>query len=133
DTAEGERTRIMYLGSKTLSPLGALRHYQKTFAALGEVEEIYTCKHPECFKNLGKDFVWRQSNHIPHELGGNAYLLPPGSNGFKNQVYWHGKVKTASAEYVISLYSAIMHMWSSPVERIQDRPLIHLEIVKQEI
>lgn len=130
---EGKRTRIMYLGPEELSPLGALRNYQKAFADLGEVEEIYTCKGNDCFSNLGEIFTWRKSNRLPNNLGENSSTLP-GFVSFKDQIYWYGKIKTAKSFYHISIYSALMSYsknWGYyEVKRIQNKPLIHLDVVE---
>lgn len=130
---EGKRTRIMYVGPKDLSPLGVLRNYQKGFADLGEVEEIYTCKGNDCFRNLFDSFIWRKSNRLPNNLGKKADKLDS-FVGFKDQIYWHGKVRNAESLYHISIYTAISSWektWSRhTIERMQNNPLIYLEIVE---
>lgn len=133
ENIEGERTRIMYVGAKDLSPLGVLRNYQSVFDDLGEVEVVYTCKGNDCFSNLGKEFAWRKSNRIPNNLGNNAdYIASFG--GFNDQVYWYGKVTTGESIYHISIYSAIItyaKAWGGyAVKQIQDHPVISLEVVE---
>lgn len=133
ENAEGKRTRIMYMGPTDLSPLAVLRNYQKALSDLGEVEEIYACKGSDCFRNLGEIFTWRESNRIPNIFQGSEYLY---RFGYKDQIYWYGKVATPESRYHVSVYSAIItppdHVvrlqdWA---KKTQNHPLIHLEVVE---
>jgi outer membrane protein OmpA-like peptidoglycan-associated protein len=131
EKVEGKRTRIMYLGPKDLSSLGILRNYQKAFDDLGDVEEVYNCRGDNCFSNLGSTFIWHESNRIPTNIGGSQYLY---SYGYKDQIYWYGKVTTPGFIYHVSVYSAII----TPANRIKfnwaiktrNHPMIHLEVVE---
>lgn len=132
ETIEGKRTRIMYIGPKDLSPLGALRSYQKSFADLGEVEQVYTCKKNNCFRNLGESFIWSNSNRIPNNLETDlpsVYVLYGGLTTYKDQIYWYGKIKTSESLFHVSIYSAIMSK-AYDIERVENHPLIHLEIIE---
>jgi outer membrane protein OmpA-like peptidoglycan-associated protein len=132
ENVEGKRTRIMYMGTKDLSPLAVLRNYQKAFDDLGEVEEVYSCKGDDCFQNLGGAFVWRKANQIPtiFDYSRNMY----GGRHYKDQVYWYGKIANPESLYHVSVYSAV----STPPEyvnqnwaiRVRNHPLIHLEVVE---
>jgi outer membrane protein OmpA-like peptidoglycan-associated protein len=135
DTAEGKRTRIMYMGPTELSPLAVLRNYQQAFADLGEVKEVYTCKGNDCFGNLGQMFTWRESNQIPNifKRSRDLYVL-----GYSNQIYWYGKVTSPESLYHVSVYSAIstppvrMDPFLPWSKKIRNHPLIHLEVVEVE-
>jgi OOP family OmpA-OmpF porin len=131
ENVEGKRTRIVYIGPKDLSPLGVLRNYQKALEDLGEVEEVYTCKGNDCFKNLGDAFIWRDSNQIPTVLGGLDHLY---GFGYKDQIYWYGKITTPASLFHVSVYSAvntpadyIMGNWAG---KTRNHPLIHLEVIE---
>ena len=128
ENVEGKRTRIMYVGPKDLSPLGIIRNYQKAFDELGEVEEVYTCKGNDCFSNLGGAFTWRESNRITNNLGRRSSSIYTYAGHYKDQIYWYGNVTTPESIYHISVYSTIMT--GDKVQKIQDRPLIHLEVVE---
>jgi outer membrane protein OmpA-like peptidoglycan-associated protein len=132
ENVEGKRTRIMYVGPTSLSPLAVLRNYQKALADLGEVEEVYSCKGDECFQNLGDAFVWRESNRIPTIFDYSQQMYA--GRGYKDQVYWYGTVANPESLYHVSVYSAV----SAPPEyinqpwaiRVRNHPLIHLEVVE---
>jgi OOP family OmpA-OmpF porin len=131
ENVEGKRTRIMYVGPTNLSPLAVLRNYQKAFDDLGEVEEVYSCKGDDCFQNLGGVFIWRKANQIPTIFDYSQQIY--GGRGYKDQVYWYGKVAGPESFYHVSVYSTV----STPPEyisqdwaiRVRNHPLIHLEIV----
>jgi len=134
ENIEGKRTRIIYLGPTGLSPLGALRNYQKAFADLGKAEEIYSCKAQDCFRNLGNVFIWDKSNRIPNNIGENADNIP-GFTDFKDQTYWYGKVKEGDSLYHVSVYSAVITYdknWGGQysAKKIENHPVINLEVVE---
>ena len=128
ENIEGKRTRLMYMGPKDLSPLGIMRHYQKTFENLGEVEEVYTCKGLDCFSNLGGSFVWRESNRIANYFDPSRYLFGQ-PYYYTKQIYWYGKVTTSESRYHVAVYSAVMTE-KAQVENTQHHPLINVEIVE---
>jgi outer membrane protein OmpA-like peptidoglycan-associated protein len=129
---EGKHTRIMYVGPKSLSPLGILRNYQQAFQGLGEVEEIYSCTATDCFRNLGEVFVWRESNLMPNNLGSSKGFIFGFGSSDSGRNYWYGKVKTPEALYHISVTSAVMTYSSggNVIPKIKDHPVIHLEVVE---
>jgi outer membrane protein OmpA-like peptidoglycan-associated protein len=132
ENVEGKRTRIVYVGPTNLSPLAVLRNYQKAFDDIGEVEEVYSCKGDDCFGNLGSVFTWRKSNQIPTIFDYSQHMYS--GRGYKDQIYWYGKIKSPESLYHVSVYSAI----STPPEfinqdwatRVRNHPLIHLEVVE---
>jgi hypothetical protein len=133
DTAEGKRTRIMYRGPDSLSTIGILRNYQKALADLGEVTEIFSCRNDSCAENLGKVFIWRDSNQLRTPFAAPAELY--GYKVNRGQSYWYASVKSADAFYTVSLYSAERtgraflnaKGWPS-----QGQHLIHLQIVESD-
>lgn len=128
ENIEGKRTRIMYMGPKDLSPLGALRNYQKAFTDLGEVEEVYTCKERDCFSNLGGVFIWRESNRIAISLEPAMYLYAQ-PYYYTNQIYWYGKVTTPKSSYHVAVYAAVMTE-KAQVEETRHHPLINFEMIE---
>jgi outer membrane protein OmpA-like peptidoglycan-associated protein len=135
ERAEGALTRIVYQGGDGLSPLGALRNYQAALAELGDVEEVFTCRGNECFRNLGGAFIWAENRRIPTVLEVEKYLYHQ-PYYYQDQVYWYGKVHGDAAEYVVSVYAATR---SSDDNFVDDRAdlqtgdtLVHLDIVEQE-
>jgi outer membrane protein OmpA-like peptidoglycan-associated protein len=130
ENIEGKRTRILYMGPTDLSPLGALRNYQKAFADLGEVEEVYSCKDRDCFKNLG-DFTWRVSNRIPTIFKKDSRLLFNYHADYKDQLYWYGKVTTPEAHFHVAVYAAVITEHAgSRVKETHNHPLINFEVVE---
>ena len=125
---EGKRIRIMYMGPTDLSPLGVLRNYQKAFADLGEIEEVYTCENHDCFNNLGGAFIWRESNRTATSLDYAQYIYHQ-PYYYTNQLYWYGKVTTPKSRYHVSVYSAVMTE-QSQLEEIRNHPLINFEMVE---
>jgi len=132
ENVEGKRTRIVYMGPTTLSPLAVLRNYQKAFHDLGKVEEVYSCTGHDCLQNLGDAFVWRKSNQIPTIFAYPEQMY--GGRGYKDQVYWYGKVTSPESLYHVSVYSAVStppefidHDWAI---RVRNHPLIHLEVLE---
>jgi hypothetical protein len=133
ENVEGNRTRIMYLGPKDLSPLGILRNYQKAFDDLGEVEKVYSCKGHDCFSNLGDVFIWRKSNRLPNNIGKKDNYFWGRSKKLKDQTYWYGKVKTPESLFHVSIYSAITsskYFEREGLGRFQNHPVIQLEVVE---
>lgn len=132
EDVEGKRTRILYMGPTSLSPLAVLRNYQKAFDDLGEVEEVYSCQGSGCFSNLGAEFTWRDSNQIPTIFDFSQQMY--GGNGYRDQVYWYGRIAGPESLYHVSVYSAV----SAPpgfvrqdwAMRVRNHPLIHLEVVE---
>ncbi len=127
EVIEGKRTRIMYLGPKDLSPLGVVRYYQKAFADLGEVEQVYLCKSGNCSSKLGGGLIWKGDNRIPHNFNGGLYWTYDFGR-HKNQIYWYSKIQTSEALFHVSIYSTINV--SREIKRIVNHPLIHLEIIE---
>jgi len=133
ENIEGKRTRVMYVAPKDLSTLGILRNYQKAFDDLGEVEEVYTCKGHDCFRNLGDIFIWHKSNRLPNNIGKKENYFWSTTREEKDQTYWYGKIKTPESLYHVSIYSAIVsskYLEREGLERFQHHPVIQLEVVE---
>jgi hypothetical protein len=131
---EGKHTKIIYVGPKNLTPIGALRYYQKAFAALGEVTEVFSCRRNDCFDNLGGKFIWSFDNRIPNNLHSSKYLYH-NSYYYKRQAYWHGTIKSPSAEYAVSFYASLRTGETARDDRRRKiditQPLVHIEIVEK--
>ena len=128
DTVEGKRTRIMYLGSKELSPFGILRNYQKAFDDLGQVEEVFSCRVNTCFSNLGNIFIWRKNNRTDNTLGMGSDSLYAFGN-YQDQSYWYGKIQSTQGLYHVSVYTTVLTDLGA-VEIVKGHPVIHLEVVE---
>ena len=131
-TAEGPLTRIVYLTPQSVSPLGALRNYQSIFQSLGEVDEIFSCRGTDCYRNLGGAFIWASDRRVPYGLSDSKYLYSQ-PKYYRDQVYWYGEVTGTDAQYSVSVYAATRSadddfMNSRGFEAGQS--LVHLEIVE---
>ncbi|RVT85622.1 OmpA family protein [Rhodobacteraceae bacterium CCMM004] len=132
ELAEGPMTRLVYLGPTSLSPLGAVRNYQKAFADLGTVEEHFSCKGRECFNNLASIFVWAKERQMETDLGVDQYLYHQ-PKYVADQMYWYGTVTGDTGDYVVSVYAAKR----SPKDDFMDRRkfqagqvFVHLDVVQ---
>jgi outer membrane protein OmpA-like peptidoglycan-associated protein len=122
--AEGKRTRIVYLGPPTVSPLMALRNYQAALGELGAVEEVYSCRKNACPANLPKAFFWGDANRVDSTLGAWAFDYP---HYYKDQVYWYGTLTGSENRYHVSVYASVFAA-KRPNENL---PSIHLEILEE--
>lgn len=131
-SAEGELTRVVYVGTKNLSSLGILRNYQKAFEDLGQVTEQFSCR-KDCPSNLGQVFTWAKSRQFTSTMENPGYKY--GNNAFyTDQSYWHGTVLTKDAEYTISLYSAVRTDRDGYTggQYESGQALIHLDVIKKD-
>lgn len=132
ETAEGELTRVVYVGPKTLGSLGILRNYQKAFEDLGKVTEKFSCRN-DCPQNLGKAFVWAENKRFASTMtnAGKKYTF---GSYYNNQSYWYGTVLTKDAKYTISLYSAVRTDSDRDKggQYESGQALIHLDVVKSD-
>ena len=125
ELVEGKRTRIVYLGPKTVSPLLALRNYQSALAELGEVKEVFICRKNDCYANLPKAFMWSDTRRVESTLSAHAFFYPV---YYGEQLYWYGIVTSANARYHVSVYSTVFAA-NRPNEGI---PSIHLEVLEED-
>lgn len=132
ESAEGELTRVVYVGTKTIGSLGILRNYQRAFEDLGKVTEKFSCR-KDCPSNLGKAFVWAKNKQFTSTMENAGYKY--GNSAFYiDQSYWHGTVLTEDAEYTISLYSAVRtdrDLYTGG-QYESGQALIHLDVVKSD-
>ena len=132
ESAEGELTRLMYMGPKSLSPLAVVRNYQAAFETVGEVQENFFCKDRDCFRNLGGAFIWAQARRLTTDLGVDRYLYHQ-PKYYADQVYWYGTITGQTAEYVVSVYAATRKAEDDFMARRKFGPgqvLVHLDVVK---
>ncbi len=132
DSAEGELTRIVYVGPAALGSLAILRNYQKAFEDLGEVTEIFSCR-KDCPSNLGKAFVWAEAKQFNSTMDNPGYKY--GNPAFYvDQSYWYATVSTKDAQYTVSLYSAVRtdrDLYTGD-QYVAGQALIHLDVVKSQ-
>ena len=104
--AEGGRTRLAYLGPKTMSPLLVLRAYQNALTELGEIEEVFSCRKDDCYSNFPEVFIWSGQHRVPNILPGSSHAF--GNRGYyRDQRYWYGTVTATDSRYHVSVYSTV--------------------------
>lgn len=128
--AEGKRTRIAYLGPKTVSPLLVLRNYQTALAELGEVEEIFLCRKTDCPSNLPKIFTWSDQRRVDNVMPGSRFVFGVTSY-YRDQLYWYGRVTGTNARYHVSIYSSVFTEKIIMGRSVRGLPFIHLEILEE--
>ncbi len=132
DSAEGELTRIVYVGPKAVGSLAILRNYQQAFEDLGEVTEKFSCR-KDCPSNLGQAFVWADAKQFNSTMDNPGYKY--GNPAFYvDQSYWYATVLTNDAQYTVSLYSAVRtdrDLYTGD-QYAAGQALIHLDVVKSQ-
>lgn len=127
--AEGKRTRIAYLGPKTISPLLALRNYQSALAELGEVVEIFSCRKNDCYSNLPDTFTWSSQRRVNNVMPTSNYVFA-NDGYYRDQLYWYGTVTSATTRYHVSIYSSVFSE-NNQVREVRGFPSVHLEVLEE--
>lgn len=126
---EGKRTRLAYLGPKSISPLFAMRNYQSALADLGEVTEVFSCNKNECYSNFPNIFIWAGQRRVENVLPGSQWAF--GNQGYyRDQRYWYGTVTAASSRYHVSVYSTVFSD-TNQVKGVRGYPFIFLEVLEE--
>lgn len=126
---EGERTKLAYLGPKTLSPLLVLRTYQNALTELGEVKEVFSCRKDDCYSNFPKIFIWSDQHRVENILPKSNYAFG-NDRYFRDQRYWYGTVTGTAARYHVSVYSTVFSE-KTQAESLVGQPFIFLEILEE--
>ena len=99
---EGKRTRIIYLGRESQTPLQLMRNYQKAFEAFGDYEELYSCTGEACDRNLASGVLWAEDNRIKTSFR-NPYSLYLGR--YTDVRYVYGTLYKGEKVYHVSVFS----------------------------
>lgn len=127
--AEGKRTRLVYLGPESVSPLFVIRNYQAALRELGEVEEVFSCVKNDCYSNFASVYIWARQHRVENNIGKSNNVLNS-SSYYRDQRYWYGIVTNAAARYHVSVYSTVLNE-RNPAESLRDHPFIYLEILEE--
>ena len=126
ETAAGERTRVFYLAPTSVSIPQIFRNYEVALGGLGEIDEMYRCA-ADCARNLGRAFVWQDSNRIPTDVYMSQFIYA--TFGYENQAYRYWVVTSADARYHVSVYTAYLN--GLQAKKVKDTRSIHLDIVEE--
>jgi OmpA-OmpF porin, OOP family len=132
-TAEGERTRLMYLGKAGMSSLGILRNYQQALGALGSVTEKFSCRDNECYANFPTVWVWSSDNMLPNVFPDAKYLYKYSRELYRNQLYWYGTVQSGESLFHVSVFTSVRTAggFKTHTDLLgEGQTLTHLEIVE---
>jgi outer membrane protein OmpA-like peptidoglycan-associated protein len=127
-TAEGKRTRLIYIGDATQSSLQLFRNYQTAFNRIGEFEELYSCQRVDCEKSHLPRAVWTSDSKFPSQFS-RRHEYYDGST-HKDAMYVYGTLQKGETLYHVSVFTAMLS--TSYTEQTKDRPVVHLEIVEVE-
>ncbi len=126
---EGVRTKLAYLGPKTLSPLMVLRTYQSALTKLGETKEVFSCRKDDCYSNFPDIFIWSNQHRVDNILPKSNYAFG-NSHYYRDQRYWYGTVTGTAARYHVSVYSTVFSE-GTQAESLVGQPFIFLEILEE--
>ena len=126
---EGKRTRLVYLGPKTISPLLVMRNYQAVLNKLGEVKKIFLCIKHDCYSNFPKVFIWAKQHRVENVLTDSGYTFKKPS-AYRDQRYWYGTVTSAATRYHVSVYTTVFSA-DNRAESLRGHPFIYLEILEE--
>ncbi len=129
--AEGKRTRLVYIGPKTMSPLLVLRTYQNALTELGEVKEVFSCRKNDCFMNFPKVFIWSEQHRVENNISESGVIFHR-DKFYRDQRYWYGTVTATDARYHVSVYSTVFTEEQYKNKSLQGHPFIYLEILEEE-
>ncbi|MGI9264088.1 MAG: OmpA family protein [Gammaproteobacteria bacterium] len=123
---EGERTRIVYLGTEDISTLQLLRNYEKAFADFGAFDVIYSCADQECPRQIGSNMTWALPNQIASVMEKPQFLHSVHNRSLEPK-YLYGTVTKDDSYFHLSMY-AVRNTDDRP--GIGERPVVHIEIVR---
>ncbi len=126
---EGPRTRLVYLGPKSISSLSVMRNYQTALAELGEIKEVFSCSKHDCYRNFPEAFIWAKQNRVENVLTDSGYTFNH-HKFYRDQRYWYGTVTSATARYHVSVYSTVFAA-DNRAESLRGHPFIYLEILEE--
>ncbi len=126
---EGKRTRIIYIGQEDQSSLQLFRNFQRAFAQMGELAEVYSCHREACDDAYVADkVVWPgdsrfETNELKRHHYGNVYT-------HDDPMYFHGTVQKGDTLYHVSVFTSMTRHGHAGIA--DGRPIANLEIVEVE-
>ncbi len=130
---EGKLTRLVYSIPAEQTALFTFRNYQETFAKLGTVKEVYTCKKTQCPSGIGNAFVWSKDKRIPTNIKtvNKMYQIKPYN---RDPFYWYGEIQADNAKYDVAFFSAAVNVKDGNIAKEgfeKGRTFIHLDIIEK--
>ena len=130
---EGKLTRLVYSIPAEQTALFAQRNFQEVFNKLGKVQEIYSCKRKECPTSLGASFIWDKDKRIPSSVKTLDRMYQISSYN-RDPLYWYGEIKSDTASYNISFFSASLNLATGDIKKEgfdKGRTFVHLSIIEK--